>query len=155
STKKPAALLGLAIGDALGMPFEKPRDEVDPRLASWDGSFIAGEWKNRVSHNLKGNVPMPYLPPGHWTDDTEMAIALAKSLIHCGKYDGDFTAGQYLAWARNTPHGMGTSTRKAMQKIAAGVSHRDSGTRFAAHEQVGNGTAMRVAPLAVFYSDSP
>lgn len=153
--KKPATLLGLAIGDALGMPFEDYRDRIDPRLASWDGrSYVAGEWKGRVSHNLTSNVEMPYLPPGHWTDDTEMAIALAESMLQRGYYDAKDAAMAYLQWARGTPHGMGTATRDAMRRLDLGLSWEKSGTCFEKREQVGNGTAMRIAPLGVYYRKS-
>jgi len=83
----PATMVGLAVGDALGMPFEHFSDRVDPRLATWDGNYVAGSWPDRLTHTLDGKVPMPSLPAGCWTDDTGMAMALAKSLMACGKYD--------------------------------------------------------------------
>lgn len=148
----PAVLTGLAIGDALGMPFEKPADQIDPRLATWDVTYLAGEWTNRMTHNLLGDSPMNYLPPGHWTDDTEMATALAESLVRRSGYDVQDVAKSYLAWARSTPHGMGTATMKAMRKLADGVPWDRAGTEFATPEAVGNGTAMRCAPIGAYFS---
>ncbi|MGZ8246266.1 ADP-ribosylglycohydrolase family protein, partial [Methylomagnum sp.] len=60
------ALLGLALGDALGTTLEfKARDAYVP---------LTG---------IVGGGPF-HLKPGQWTDDTAMARALADSLTHCG-----------------------------------------------------------------------
>lgn len=136
---RPAALLGLAIGDALGMPFEKPRGQVHKDLATWDGSFKPGTWHK--------------LPAGHYTDDTEMALCLAESLLEQKNHVAADVAKRYLAWANATPHGMGSTTRAAMDALRAGKSHEESGVMFADAEwaQVGSGTAMRVAPLGMRY----
>lgn len=136
----PAVLLGQAIGDALGMPFEKRRDAVHRDLPTWDGTFRPGSYHK--------------LPPGHWTDDTEMAVALAESLIERGDYDGADAAQRYLAWFQGTPHGMGGTTRTAMTALAAGTPWTDCGVQFPDGEEIriGNGTAMRVAPLGALYT---
>lgn len=95
----PAVLVGQAIGDALGMPFEKLGDEVHPDLGTWDGmSFRKGTFHD--------------LPPGHWTDDTEMAECLTQSLLQHGAI-GEDTAKRYLEWARGTPHGMGGLSQRS------------------------------------------
>lgn len=56
-TTTPAVMVGLGIGDALGMPFEKRRDQMHPGLETWDGTYQYGE-------RLK-------LPSGYGTDDTD------------------------------------------------------------------------------------
>ncbi len=133
----PAVLIGQAIGDALGMPFEKLGDEVHPDLSTWDGqSFRKGTFHD--------------LPPGHWTDDTEMAECLARSLIEHGAI-GEDTAQRYLTWARGTPHGMGGSVKKALDRLAQGVSWRDSGVTFEDPQAMGAGTSMRAAPIGAYY----
>ena len=142
---KPAVLVGLAVGDALGMPFERRGDAVHKDLPTWNGHFRPGTYHK--------------LPAGHWTDDTEMALALASSILdgHC--YDPHAAARWYLSWAEGTPHGMGGSTRKAMAKLAAGVPPHASGTTFEDPDTVGNGTAFFEAVLAtnldrgIIYSD--
>jgi ADP-ribosylglycohydrolase len=58
---QPATLTGLAVGDALGMPFETNHFS-SRRLNQWDGSFQASDFHK--------------LDPGQWTDDTQMATAL-------------------------------------------------------------------------------
>jgi len=147
----PATMVGLAVGDALGMPFEHFSDRVDPRLATWDGNYVAGSWPDRLTHTLDGKVPMPSLPAGCWTDDTGMAMALAKSLMACGKYDPVDAANGYLIWAQGEPCGMGGSTRDALRAVRDGVPWDRSGKTFDNPNAVGNGTAMRVAPLGLFY----
>ena len=133
--RTPAVLVGQAVGDALGMPFEKLGDEVHPDLAAWAGEYRRGTWHD--------------LPAGHWTDDTEMAECLATSLIECRGYDGTDVARRYLAWSQATPHGMGGTTRQAMELLARGVSWRDSGIEFKNPYEVGSGPPMRAAPIGV------
>jgi ADP-ribosylglycohydrolase len=132
-----ATLVGLAIGDALGMPFEKRGEAVHKDLPTWAGNYRKG-----THHKL---------PAGHFTDDTEMALALAMAILDNGRYDAHTAARWYLSWAEGTPHGMGGTTRKAMVKLAAGVPPHASGVSFDDPDTVGNGTAMRVAPLGVWY----
>jgi ADP-ribosylglycohydrolase len=147
----PATMVGLAVGDALGMPFEHFSDQIDPRLATWDGNYVAGSWPDRLTHTLDDKVPMPSLPAGCWTDDTGMAMALAKSLVNCKGYDPADAAIGYLIWAQGEPCGMGGSTRDALRAIRDGDPWNLSGKTFDSPEAVGNGTAMRVAPLGAFH----
>jgi ADP-ribosyl-[dinitrogen reductase] hydrolase len=119
------------------MPFEKPRDEVHPDLATWDGSYQPGTWHK--------------LPAGHWTDDTEMAVALAGSLIDNNEFVPVDVAKSYLLWFQGTPHGAGSTTKKAMANLANGQSWAVSGVPIHDDAAVGNGPAMRIAPIGVFY----
>jgi ADP-ribosylglycohydrolase len=134
----PAVLVGQAVGDSLGMPFEASGDKIHKNLATWDGSMLPGTWHK--------------LPAGQWTDDTEMATALAESLVEHKGYNPADAAKRYLAWSQGTPHGMGGTTRKAMQALAEGKSWSESGVTAETPETVGNGTAMRVAPMGVAFN---
>lgn len=136
--KYPAVLVGMAVGDALGMPFERNTDEIHPLLADWNGEFLPG-----THHQL---------PAGHWTDDTEMAVALSESLIDMRGFHPEKVAEKYLRWSQGTPHGMGGTTRKAMANLAAGQPWDKSGVSAIAPERVGNGTAMRCAPIGVVFN---
>jgi len=133
----PAVLVGTAVGDSLGMPFESYSDEVHPGLAEWNGEYTEG-----AHHKL---------PAGSFTDDTEMSIALAESLIEKFAFDPADVAARYLAWSKGTPHGMGGTTRKAMKALAGGKSWKESGVVLADPTAIGNGTAMRCAPLGVVF----
>jgi ADP-ribosylglycohydrolase len=136
----PAVMVGQAIGDALGMPFETLDDAIHPDLAGWGGEFRPGTWHK--------------LPSGHYTDDTEMAMCLAQSLVQCREFSGKNIAARYLTWFKGTPHGMGGSVRKALENIDRGVSWTLSGVSFGEENKVGSGTAMRAAPLGVVFGDS-
>jgi ADP-ribosylglycohydrolase len=128
-----ATLTGLAVGDALGMPFEMMSRFEGP-LLEWNGWFEDGN-----HHKLKA---------GEWTDDTQMATALAKSLIAEGAYSPADVAKRYLQWHTSGDcRGQGGATGKAMCKLKAGLTWIQSGSPNAQ----GNGTAMRIAPLGLFY----
>lgn len=135
-----ATLVGCAIGDALGNPFEM-KAAISPALQEWDGQFKAGGtfWR--------GNA-------GQYTDDTLMTIALAKSLIQCNGFDAEDVAREYLAWydTGNT-RGIGTTTASAMLNLKLGMNHKESGLVLGADGRPagGNGTAMRASPIGLVY----
>lgn len=150
--KTSAVLIGTAIGDSLGMQFET-RNWNDPAIMAWDGKSY-------------GSSEFHKLGPGQWTDDTGMALALTASIllldrhfkyIHPGEkglaaYHPDRTARYYLDWFNGpTFRGAGQTTRRALDALKRGVPWYESGELGA----LGNGTAMRIAPLGVFYKDEP
>lgn len=145
---KSAVLIGKAIGDALGMQFET-RNWNDPAIMAWDGKSY-------------GSSEFHKLGPGQWTDDTGMALALTYSLLDRGPtlkldpvtpgYNPARAANAYLAWYQGpTFRGAGQTTRRALDNLKRNVPWYESGELGA----LGNGTAMRVAPLGVFYRDEP
>jgi ADP-ribosyl-[dinitrogen reductase] hydrolase len=137
----PATLTGLAVGDALGMPFET-HHWTSEALLGWNGGFQSGATNER----------QPNLLPGQWTDDTKMALALAKSLAACETYDPVATVQNYMEWYFSNDHrGMGKTTNEALERINNGYHWLDSGISNAE----GNGVAMRVAPLGLFYRNTP
>jgi ADP-ribosyl-[dinitrogen reductase] hydrolase len=135
-----ATLVGCAIGDALGNPFEMfPADK--PALVEWDGQFKAGGtfWK--------GNA-------GQYTDDTLMSIALTKSLIQCNGFDPTDVAQEYLAWYNTgNTRGIGTTTAGAMVNLKQGMDYKNSGLThsYDGLPAAGNGTAMRASPIGLVY----
>ena len=76
------ALLGLAVGDALGTTLEFKRP----------GTFTA-------ITDMVGGGPFS-LKPGEWTDDTSMALCLAESLIEKKGFDPVDQLERYLRWYR-------------------------------------------------------
>jgi ADP-ribosylglycohydrolase/fructose-1,6-bisphosphatase/inositol monophosphatase family enzyme len=74
---------------------------------------------------------------GQPTDDSEMALALARSLVARGGFDGARVVEAYRRWARSEPFDIGTTTRAALNGYLMGDSQA-------------NGSLMRVSPLAVF-----
>jgi ADP-ribosylglycohydrolase len=81
---------------------------------------------------------------GHWgilagqpTDDSEMALALARAVVGAGTYDDGKVLEAYRAWYRSGPFDVGTTTRAAL----VGYLMADSQA---------NGSLMRASPLAIF-----
>lgn len=127
-------LLGTAIGDALGVPFEsKPAD--NPLLINWDRkSFLGSKY-----HGLE---------PGQYSDDTQLSIIVAESLIENSGFDPADLAKRYVDWIESErARGYGRTTLLAINNLKSGIPWTDSGVP----ESYGNGTAMRAAPFGVFF----
>jgi len=129
-------LLGLAVGDAIGTAVEfKPRDSFAPLT------------------DMVGGGPFS-LAPGEWTDDTTMALCLAESLLAKGTVDQADLMARFAGWLQrgeNTVSGrcfdIGSTTRDAIQSfLASGNPSAGSHAASAA----GNGSLVRLAPLAIF-----
>lgn len=127
-------LLGTAIGDALGVPFETKLLN-NKELLEWDGSTYLGS----EHHKLK---------PGQYSDDTQMSIVVAESLIANHGFNPDDLAQRYLAWIKSgLARGYGKTTLMAMQNLDSGRHWSESGVA----GSYGNGTAMRAAPFGVYF----
>lgn len=131
-----ALLLGLAVGDALGVPAEFKRR----------GSFRVDDMTGYGSHNQ---------PPGTWSDDTSLALALADNLGE-GGLSLENLAKSFVAWydeGKFTPYGevfdVGGATSRAIERLKRGVAPAEAGGR--GERDNGNGSLMRIAPL-VFYT---
>jgi ADP-ribosyl-[dinitrogen reductase] hydrolase len=126
-----AAFLGLAIGDALGATVEfMTRSEIAAQYERHT-RMIGGGW-------LK-------LKSGQVTDDTEMALALGRSLIRCGTCDPRDICEEFAIWLRSGPVDIGNTCRRGIRRyIAQGTL---SGPP--SEGDGGNGAAMRVMPIAL------
>jgi len=128
-----ACALGAAIGDAFGMPLE----------------FLG---RRSLDHLLREMRP-GRLPAGAFTDDTEMALALADSLLTTGEagLDPDDLAARYVAWLASGPDDVGRHTRLVVGRIAAGQSwvQASAAVQQAYPDSAGNGSVMRCWPVAL------
>lgn len=132
-----ATLTGQAVGDAMGMPFEMAAAHSQ-KLLSWKGGFVDGQ-NSPYTKDLKA---------GQWTDDTKMAKGLAESLLAELTYSPAAAAKKYQEWFESGDlRGIGTSTHKAMTRLASNYPWTQSGVPGAE----GNGTAMRAAPIGLFF----
>ncbi len=140
------ALLGMAVGDALGTTYEFERMEQPsyPRLATGPATDVVG------------NGPFD-LPAGAVTDDTQLAVCLARSLADRGALDPEDVGRRYVAWMTEA-FDIGNQTRWSLDRIAAGGSALTAGVavwRASERRAAGNGSLMRTAPIAVAYAQRP
>jgi poly(ADP-ribose) glycohydrolase ARH3 len=86
-----------------------------------------------------------------YTDDTDMAIVLAESLLERNGVHQDSLAS---AWAErcNWAPGYGPGARRLLQMVAKGADWRDANRRIFSDGSFGNGAAMRIAPVALFFA---
>ena len=136
------AFLGLAVGDAVGTTLEFCPRDTQPRLKDMIGGSPFGQ------------------PPGGWTDDTSMALALADSLAACGTLDCRDLMDRFVRWWQEGEYShvgrcidIGTTTRAALEL------YRRTGDPLAGSTNpwsAGNGSLMRLAPVALrFWADRP
>lgn len=142
-----ATLIGLAIGDALGMPTQYlPRSTVEDLYGGlrW---FEPGPEANDISRGL---------PAGHVTDDTDQALIVARALVDgAGHVTSEGLARDLLAWeahmeAVGSLDLLGPSTQRALTALAGGADPADTG-RWGDT----NGAAMRIAPVGVLVPPQP
>ena len=137
------AMIGLAIGDALGLPVEfEPRSarEADPV----DSLRGGGTWN---------------LEPGYWSDDTSLALCLAESIVLRG-FDPDDFGKRALAWldgglwsAGGQAIGAGGATMRALGRIRSGMPAVLAGGR--GENDNGNGALMRILPASAWLASFP
>ncbi len=131
------SLLGLAVGDALGVPVEFKAPGSFKEVTGFQGGG---------PHHLKA---------GDWSDDTSLALALAKSLIESKGFNPPDQMERYLDWYQEgylSVNGecfdIGNTTREALEHFAdtqepySGPDHSNS---------AGNGSLMRLAPIPLYF----
>jgi len=127
-------ILGAAVGDALGAPFEfGPGGEYSRRFPPVDQSG---------KDEMIGGGPLGWAP-GEFTDDTQMAMVLAESLLTRRSFDPDDLWIRWRAWA-STAADVGIMTRSALRVTDwRDVRHPDP------ERTAANGALMRAFPLAL------
>jgi ADP-ribosyl-[dinitrogen reductase] hydrolase len=138
-------ILGLLVGDALGVPYEFNPPSALPPIEQIEMTPPKGF---RRSH--------PRVPVGTWSDDGAQALALLASLIRCDGLDLDDLGRSFVEWYDHgtmTPDGVvfdvGIQTREAIDNLRCGASAEDAGPR--GERKNGNGSLMRVLPLALWH----
>ncbi|MFN2589588.1 MAG: ADP-ribosylglycohydrolase family protein [Actinomycetota bacterium] len=134
-------LLGLALGDALGAPFEFRRStEIPDPIPALELPWRGG-------------------PPGSTTDDTAMARNLVTSLVERRGFDREDLMARHLKWFRSSPPDVGSLTRRVLRRVAAGTPAEEA-ARAVWEERgpevsAGNGSVMYCAPLGAAYARRP
>ena len=136
-------ILGLAIGDALGHPVEFLKSsQIRARFGP---------------QGVTDFVAKDHHPPGTYTDDTQMTVALAEALLTAGSGDDDTlmaeVARRFVEWEKSPDNDRapGMTCLGACEKLARGVPWRETGRNFSK----GCGTAMRAAPVGLLYHSDP
>ncbi|MBU4213741.1 MAG: ADP-ribosylglycohydrolase family protein, partial [Actinobacteria bacterium] len=142
------ALVGVALGDALGMPTQlASRAQIVARYGPVLDGLHAGPHDHPIAADL---------PAGSITDDTWQTLLLADLLIAGrGRLDQHAWARALLDWedrmrAAGSLDLLGPSTRAALDALAAGVPVEETG-----RAGTTNGAAMRVAPVGIIAPPDP
>ena len=135
AAKTLSGLMGLCVGDALGVPveFTSRAERVKSPVTTMLGY---GTWNQ---------------PPGTWSDDSSLSFCLAECL--CRGYSLDAIANSFWRWYKEaywTPRGdvfdIGQTTHTAIMRLKQGVVPHQAGGKV--ENNNGNGSLMRILPMA-------
>jgi len=127
-------ILGVAIGDTLGQPFEGwLREKIQSKVNNFQ-EFVM---KNKKLFNS-------------YTDDTQLTIHTARALIEGTGFNIDNFVKAYVNWLDDPPIGPGYGCLISIKKLKYGIPWKE-----AASNSGGNGTAMRISPIGLFYINEP
>lgn len=134
-------IMGLVVGDALGVPVEfKERD-----------SYEVTDMMGFGTYNQK---------PGTWSDDSSMTLATLESMGRIGSFDAADIMNNFYQWLQNdkfTPWGkvfdVGGATRRAIVRYANGTDPVKCGGK--TRMDNGNGALMRILPVAMLAETDP
>jgi len=128
------ALIGTGVGDALGAPFE-----------GWSKVKL-----EKIEEVAERREVLTY------TDDTHMMIGVAESLIRTRGFDGENMTQTFVKNYELEPfRGYGPGPPRIFRLIRAGKAWDKAAQELYHGGSYGNGSAMRVAPIGVFYYDNP
>jgi ADP-ribosyl-[dinitrogen reductase] hydrolase len=141
-------LVGLLVGDALGVPYEFLSPSQVPDRSTIE--FVPPPNSPRPAHSV---------PAGTWSDDGAQALCLLSTLLECSSLDVQVFSRKLLQWrfeGEFTPDkkvfDCGIQTQAALRSLAQGVPPDRSGG--SGEQDNGNGSLMRVLPLALWHIGS-
>ncbi len=124
-------LLGVAIGDTLGHPFE---GKLRSKIYTYFDDFEEFVKKNKYIFRT-------------YTDDTQLTLHLSEALIKGNGFNLDYIIREFVNWLDDPPIGPGYGCISSIRKLKYGVKWEQ-----AASNSGGNGTTMRIAPIGLFYN---
>ncbi|GAA3441329.1 ADP-ribosylglycohydrolase family protein [Planomonospora venezuelensis] len=132
------AVAGSAVGDALGAPFEfGPAGAFSARFpvpGAGGEMHAGGGWE-----------------AGEATDDTQMAVHVAESLLERGGLDPADVFARFQRWAADDPKDIGVQTEDVLSRGLPWDRAADAHFR-SSHRAAGNGALMRAATSAVYFA---
>ncbi|MCU0565924.1 MAG: ADP-ribosylglycohydrolase family protein [Oculatellaceae cyanobacterium Prado106] len=141
-------LMGLLIGDAVGVPYEFNAPTDIPPIAHIDLHPPTGYRRT-----------YPDIPPGTWSDDGAQALCLLASLLDCDRLDPDDLGQRFLRWytegyfaVDRHVFDVGNQTAKALNAIQSGMPVLQAGQL--GKQAKGNGSLMRSLPLTLWHPGS-
>jgi ADP-ribosyl-[dinitrogen reductase] hydrolase len=135
-------LLGQVVGDSLGslVEFQSPHD-------------IAGQYPDGVRNLADGGTHNTIA--GQPTDDSELALDLARTLVGLQAWSSEAVAAAYGEWCASGPFDMGHTTHQALSAAAPARSNKAKAARAAAsRDSQANGALMRCAPIGIWARDT-
>ena len=148
--------IGAFVGDALGGPEEFPNSKTQ-----YTGLTDHGMYRQTRFQGIRQTLP------GQPTDDTEMTIALLRSLlIDGGTYNQSSTIMTYINWANTGSWAMGKNTRALFKGIKTDIMYRaletyrrrlekEALSKPLSERSQSNGALMRASPLALLTTNQP
>jgi ADP-ribosyl-[dinitrogen reductase] hydrolase len=137
-TRARGALLGLAVGNQLGVPTEPLGTAQAIREAFPQG--------------VRDLAPPPKGSP--FDDDAAMALLLAESLVQKGEFDANDVAERWVKWMKMDGRGIGVTTQRALRLIERGTEPFEAGRLALGPRSASNGAVMRCVPVAIRYHDN-
>lgn len=141
-------LIGLLVGDALGVPYEFHTANNIPSLEHIEFEPPAGFDRTHAG-----------TPPGTWSDDGAHALCLLDTLLTCRTFDAEDLGRRLLRWydegylaVDGRVFDVGIQTGRALQALRRGIPALHAGST--EESALGNGSLMRVLPLALWHSGS-
>ena len=132
------ALLGLVVGNQLGVPTEGMKSSQTIREAFPQG--------------VRDLVPPPKESP--FDDDAAMTLLLAESLAEKGDFDAHDVAQRWVTWMKRDGRGIGFTTEHALRLIEQGTEPFEAGRLTIGPRSASNGAVMRCLPVALRYHDN-
>lgn len=136
---------GIAIGDALGIPVESYSKE---RIEKEFGRIT--KYKSAKNHKYMGTTI-----PGTWSDDTQLTLAVAQSIIESKGFDIENQIKWHIKAFDETTAGWGKSTRFSVMNLKNGATFPECSRLDFLGAGSGNGVPMKIAPLGLLEAIAP
>ena len=132
------ALLGLLVGNQLGVPTEGMESPQVIREAFPQG--------------VRDLAPPPQGSP--FDDDAAMTLLLAESLVEKGDFEAEDVSERWVKWMKTDGRGIGFTTQRALGLIEQGTEPFEAGRLTMGPRSASNGAVMRCIPVALRYHDN-